>query len=100
DGVKSSASKFIDETAVAKLREKTQAEKGDAILLFADATDAALAAAGKMRNEIGERAGLRDPKQFTFAWVTDFPLFERNEETGEPFPAHHPFTAPLDGQWP
>ena len=99
DGVKSSASKFIDENAVKALREKTQAESGDAILLFADATDDALAAAGKMRNEVAERAGMRDPATFAFAWVTDFPLFER-DQTGSPFPAHHPFTAPLDDQWP
>jgi aspartyl-tRNA synthetase len=99
DGVKSSASKFIDEAAASKLREKTQAETGDAILLFADATDAALAAAGKMRNEVAERAGLRDPKTFAFAWITDFPLFEVDEATGKPAPAHHPFTAPADDQW-
>ena len=99
DGVKSSAAKFIDEAAIAKLRERTQAETGDAILLFADARDASLAVAGKMRNEIGERCGLRDPQKFAFAWVTDFPLFEKDEETGQPAPAHHPFTAPGEGQW-
>ena len=99
DGTKSSASKFIDEAAVTKLREKTQAETGDAILLFADATNAALAAAGKMRNEVADRAGMRDPKKFAFAWITGFPLFEADEATGQPGPAHHPFTAPEDDQW-
>jgi len=100
DGVKGSASKFIDEAAVSKLSEKTQSETGDAILLFADATDAALAAAGKMRNEVAERAGLRDAATFALAWITDFPLFEVDEATGNPAPAHHPFTAPADDQWP
>jgi len=99
DGAKSSAAKFIDERHIAQLRERTQAQTGDAILLFADARDAVLAVAGKMRNEIGERCGLRDPQKFAFAWVTDFPLFEIDEETGEPAPAHHPFTAPGEGQW-
>ena len=99
DGTKSSAAKFIDDTAIAKLRERTQAQTGDAILLFADARDAALSVAGKMRLEIGERCGLRDPNAFAFAWVTDFPLFEVDEETGQPAPAHHPFTAPGEGQW-
>ena len=100
DGPKSSASKFIDEAAISQLRERTKSETGDAILLFADASDAALATAGKMRNEGAERAGLRDPATFAFAWITDFPLFEVDEATGKPGPAHHPFTAPADGQWP
>jgi aspartyl-tRNA synthetase len=52
-----------------------------------------------MRNEIGDRCGLRDPGAFAVAWVTDFPLFEVDEESGEPAPAHHPFTAPLPDQW-
>jgi aspartyl-tRNA synthetase len=99
DGVKSSASKFIDEGAAAQLRERTQSETGDAMLLFADATAAALGAAGKMRNIVAERADMRDPNTFAFAWITDFPLFEADEATGQPAPAHHPFTAPADDQW-
>jgi aspartyl-tRNA synthetase len=99
DGTKSSAAKFISESQIAQLKERTEAETGDAILIFADARDAALAVAGKMRNEVGERCGLRDPEKYSFAWVTDFPLFEVDEETGEPAPAHHPFTAPGEGQW-
>ncbi len=99
DGTKSSAAKFIGEQHIAQLRERTEAQTGDAVLLFADARDSALSVAGKMRNEIGERCGLRDPQKFAFAWVTDFPLFEVDPETGEPAPAHHPFTAPAEGQW-
>ncbi|MFN2450457.1 MAG: aspartate--tRNA ligase [Candidatus Baltobacteraceae bacterium] len=99
DGARSSAAKFIAEDAIAALRERTLAQTGDAILLFADARAASLAAAGKMRNEIGERCGMRDPSAFAFAWVTGFPLFEKDEETGRPVPAHHPFTAPQPGQW-
>ena len=99
DGTKSSAAKFIDDDAIAKLRERTGAQTGDAVLLFADARDAALTVAGKMRLEIGDRCELRDPSVFAFAWVTDFPLFEADEETGEPAPAHHPFTAPAPDQW-
>ena len=99
DGTKSSAAKFIDERQIAQLRERTSAQTGDAVLVFADERDPVLAVAGKMRNEIGDRCGLRDPNAFAFAWVTDFPLFEPDEETGEPAPAHHPFTAPAEGQW-
>ncbi len=99
DGVKSSAAKFIGDDHVAKLRAATGAETGDAILLFADARNVALAVAGKMRNLVGERCGLRDPKAFAFCWVLDFPYLEIDEETGVPAPAHHPFTSPGEDQW-
>ncbi len=99
DGVKSSAQKFIGEEHVAKLRDATGAQTGDAVLLFADTKAVALPVAGKMRNYVGERCGLRDPNAFAFAWVLDFPYLEIDEETGQPAPAHHPFTSPGDDQW-
>lgn len=99
EAVKSSAAKFMTPEIVGGLREACGASDGDAILLFADERGTALAVAGKMRNEVGELCGLRDSSAFAFAWITDFPLFERDEETGAPIPAHHPFTAPADGQW-
>ncbi len=69
------------------------------MLLFAGERALAYAVAGKMRNEIGDRCGLRDPQRFAFAWVTGFPYLEIDEETGQPAPAHHPFTAPAPGDW-
>ncbi|MHB8146500.1 MAG: aspartate--tRNA ligase [Vulcanimicrobiaceae bacterium] len=99
DGTKSSAQKFIGEEQVARLRSRCEAQTGDAILVFADAEATAFAVAGRMRNEIGERCGLRDPKTFRFCWVLDFPYLEIDEETGQPVPAHHPFTSPGQGQW-
>jgi aspartyl-tRNA synthetase len=99
DGVKSSAAKFLREEDIAALRTATGAEIGDAILLFADTKELAHAVAGRMRNEIGERCGLRDPKTYAFAWVTGFPYLEIDEETGAKMPAHHPFTSPAPGDW-
>jgi aspartyl-tRNA synthetase len=99
DGVKSSAAKFLRDEDIAALRQATGAETGDAILLFADAKELAYAVAGRMRNEIGERSGLRDPKTYAFAWVTGFPYLEIDEETGAKMPAHHPFTSPAPGDW-
>jgi aspartyl-tRNA synthetase len=99
DGVKSSAQKFIADEHVAKLRAVTSSETGDAILLFADEPTLALAVAGKMRNVVGDRCGLRDPNTFAFCWVLDFPYLEIDEETGKPVPSHHPFTSPGEDQW-
>jgi len=99
DGVKSSAAKFMTDDAVAAMKQATGAETGDAMLLFADAAEIALGAAGKMRNEVGERCGLRDPKAFAFAWVTAFPYLEIDAETGKAVPSHHPFSSPGEGEW-
>jgi len=99
DGVKSSAAKFMTDDVVGALKAASGAETGDAILLFADTKAVAFGAAGKMRNEVGERCGLRDPNVFAFCWVTDFPYLEMDEETGKAVPAHHPFSSPGEGQW-
>jgi aspartyl-tRNA synthetase len=100
DGMKSSAAKFLSDTNITALRAAAAAETGDAILLFADPRlELAYAVAGKMRNEVGERCGMRDPSQYAFCWVTGFPYLEVDEATGKSAPAHHPFTAPAPGQW-
>jgi aspartyl-tRNA synthetase len=99
DGVKSSAAKFLRDEDIAALRSATEADTGDAILLFADSKDLAYGVAGRMRNEIGQRCGLRDAEKFAFAWVTGFPWLEIDEETGAKMPAHHPFTSPAPGDW-
>ncbi len=99
DGVRSSAAKFIGEREIERLKTLTGAQTGDALLLFAGERVHTLGVAGKMRNEIGQRCGLRDPEKFVFAWVTDFPYLEIDEQSGQPVPAHHPFTAPQDDQW-
>jgi aspartyl-tRNA synthetase len=99
DGMKSSAAKFLSEANVAAVTAAVEAQAGDAVLLFADTTPLAYAVAGKMRNEIGQRCGLRDPQTFAFGWVTGFPYLEIDEETGKPAPAHHAFTAPAPGDW-
>ncbi|HEV2737450.1 MAG TPA: aspartate--tRNA ligase [Candidatus Elarobacter sp.] len=102
DGVKGSIVKFLDETLIDRLRQGAGADgnvaTGDAVLLIGDASRAAYDVAGKLRLEIGDRLKLRDPQQFAFCWVLGFPLFERDEETGEITFSHHPFTAPLPGQ--
>ena len=95
---RSSIQRFMTDTLSADLRKHTGAEQGDAILLVGDATDEALVVAGRLRNEIGERIGARDPAKFAFCWVLGFPWAEKDPETGEIAPSHHPFTAPAPGQ--
>ncbi|MBV8151043.1 MAG: aspartate--tRNA ligase [Candidatus Eremiobacteraeota bacterium] len=96
--VRSSISRFLNEALTGELARRLEAERGDAMLLIGDATADALAVAGRLRIEIGDRIGARDPEKFAFCWVLDFPWCERDPETGEIAPAHHPFTAPAPGQ--
>jgi aspartyl-tRNA synthetase len=100
EGFKSSITRFLDEARIDALRLAAGAEKGDAILLVGDTFAGASDVAGKLRMLIGDRCGLRDPARFAFGWVLDFPLFERDPETKQLAPAHHPFTAPFPGQEP
>ncbi|MBV9408468.1 MAG: aspartate--tRNA ligase [Candidatus Eremiobacteraeota bacterium] len=98
DGVKGSIARFVDDALAAALRERTGAEDGDALLFVGDARAAASDVAGKLRLEIGDRLGLRKPEDFAFCWVSGFPLFEKDPETGEITFSHHPFTSPAPGQ--
>jgi aspartyl-tRNA synthetase len=98
DGVKGPIVKFLGDSTVAALRAETMSENGDAILFIGERAREASELAGKMRLEIGERLGLRDPAAFAFCWVRGFPLFEKDAESGEITFSHHPFTAPAPGQ--
>ena len=56
--------------------------------------DVVHASLSALRNELGKRLGLVDPDELAFAFITDFPLFERHADSGRWNSSHHPFTAP------
>lgn len=93
----SSFEKFLTEEEKAALRTAANAETGDVLLVVADAkNDVVFAALGALRLEIGKKYGLIDESKFDFLWVTDFPLFEYDEEEQRYVAKHHPFTMPKD----
>ncbi|HXM17418.1 MAG TPA: aspartate--tRNA ligase [Candidatus Tumulicola sp.] len=99
DGIKSSLPKAaLDDRMLGSVRALGKVEDGDAVFMVADELEAARAVAGKLRLHLGSAKGLRDPKRFEFCWVLDFPLFEKDPQTGAIGPMHHPFTAPAPGQ--
>jgi aspartyl-tRNA synthetase len=71
-------------------------ETGDAVLIVAGTKSVVAAALGALRNEIARREGLIDRSRYEALIVTEFPMFEHNEETGRYDAAHHPFTSPMD----
>ena len=80
-----------------EIRVATGVGDGDAVF-FACAEEAAAASlAGRARVRIGEEQGLIDETVFRFAWIVDFPMFERDETTGKIDFSHNPFSMPQGG---
>jgi aspartyl-tRNA synthetase len=73
------------------------APPGSTVLFGADATAMVERVLGALRTELGQQLELIDHSRDEFLWVLDFPLFERDEETGAWTFVHHPFTSPLEG---
>jgi aspartyl-tRNA synthetase len=89
--------KFLDEARLAALRRATGAVDGDAVFFVCDKRAAADRLAGKARTRLGEELGLLEADAFRFCWVTDFPMYERDEETGKIEFSHNPFSMPQGG---
>jgi len=89
--------KFLDEARLAALRRATGAVDGDAVFFVCDKRAAADRLAGKARTRLGEELGLIEADAFRFCWVTDFPMYERDEETGKIEFSHNPFSMPQGG---
>ena len=96
DGVSSSFAKFMTEDEMTAILAKAGAEKGDVVLIVADADNGVvLSTLGAVRLECGKRLGVIG-KGYNFLWVVKFPFFEFDKESGEWVAMHHPFTSPTD----
>jgi len=94
------ASKFFAANATAVIAG-LGAKPGDLILMVADAkAKVASVSLGSVRSKLGRDLGLLDPSVFKFAWIVDFPMFERNEEENKWDAAHHMFTMPQEQYHP
>jgi len=93
--VRSSFAKFLTEDEVAAVIKRMEAQPGDLLLFVADRPRLVNAALGGLRLELGRRLGMRDRHVLAFCWVTDFPLFEWDEQGQRWDPSHHLFTAPM-----
>ena len=90
-----SFAKFMTEDEMSAIYERTGAEKGDVVLFVADRKKTALSVLGALRLQVARRLDII-PDTYKPLWITEFPFFEYNEETGNWDAMHHPFTAPLD----
>lgn len=95
---KSSVDKFYPQEDLQNWASRTGARAGDLICVLSGETDTTRAQLSALRMEVAERLGLRKTDEFAPLWVVDFPLLEKDEETGTYHAMHHPFTSPKPGQ--
>lgn len=88
--------KFMAEGELEKIMDKLGCEKGDVAFIVADKNKVVLPTLGALRLKLGKRLDIIPKDKFAFLWITDFPFFEYNEETGHWDAMHHPFTMPND----
>ena len=94
-GIDSPTSKFLNEKEVNDLRNLLNTKPNDLILILAGEKISSLIQMGSLRLELAKRLELIKPETPpSLLWVTDFPLFEWDEETKRFYAMHHPFTSP------
>ena len=79
------------------IRQQLDLKVGDAAFFLGGKPKSFEAVAGRARNVIGEELSLTDKNRFAFAWVVDFPIYEKDEETGKIDFEHNPFSMPQGG---
>lgn len=92
--VKSSIAKFFAAEELSAIVAEAHAQAGDLLCFIADEYANGNNVLYRLRNEIGGRCGLRDPRKLAFCFVLDFPLVDWNAEAQRWDSTHHPFTSP------
>ena len=84
----------LSEEEKTALKDRLSLEKGDIMLCIADEKKVVDQAMGALRVKIAKDLGLIDEHKYSFAWITEFPMYEYSQEEGRYVAAHHPFTSP------
>lgn len=85
---------FADDNSSNVISERLNAEEGDILFFVADKADVVAASLGELRVNLAKQHQLFDPNALAFVWITDWPMFEYDEEEGRYVAMHHMFTAP------
>ena len=93
---KSSFAKFMTEEELTALVAAMDGKPGDLLLFAADKDKVVFDVLGNLRLELARQLDLLKKDDFKFLWVTEFPLFEYDEEAGRYVAVHHPFTMPME----
>jgi len=100
EGWQSILAKHLTSEARHAVEERMGAEEGDLIIFVADRAQQVNEALGNVRIEMAKRLGLMKQGQYSFVWVTRFPLLEYSDEEQKFVAVHHPFTAPVEEDVP
>jgi len=98
EGLTGPIGRFFEGELAEALQTAAGAETGDLLLFVADKKNVVADALGSLRVKLGKDHGLYDASTFNFLWVTDWPLFEYNEDAERYQAAHHPFTLPTNAE--
>ena len=96
NGITSPVAKFLREEELKAILDKMGAEENDLLLFVADKQSVVYDSLGNLRNEVAKRLGIIDNNQLSLVWITEFPLFEYDEDEKRYVAKHHPFTAPME----
>ncbi len=90
--------KFMDEALQAELKTLPKVDIQDCVVFFlvGDA-DEVHPWADALRRRLGDELGLVKPGEFKFCWIVDFPMYERDKDTGQVIFSHNPFSMPQGG---
>jgi aspartyl-tRNA synthetase len=97
DTPKGPIAKFLDAERVAAIGRVTGAAAGDAVFFVCDAAAKTPPICHALRSRLGEELGLVEAGAYRFCWVTDYPFYERDPDTGKIEFSHNPFSMPQGG---
>ena len=97
EGGKGPIAKNLEPARVEAIRAACNLQPGDAVFFAAGPKDEAAKFSGAVRNRIGAELDLYEKNAFRLCWITDFPMYERVEETGLIDFSHNPFSMPQGG---
>ncbi len=100
DGLTGPVAKFFSDDEQTALREALDAENGDYLFFVADKDPVVFESLNKLRLHFRDRLDLADRDTLALCWITDFPLFDWNEEEERIEPMHHMFTMPREEDLP
>jgi aspartyl-tRNA synthetase len=99
EDVRSSAGRALTLEEVKAIARQAGTKPGDMVLMAAGPREVVEPALGHLRQQVGRQLGLADPNDIAYAFITDFPLLEWNQDLGRWQAVHHPFTSPTDEGW-